>query len=102
MAKLVALYKHPANAAAFDSYYYSTHVPIAKKIDGLRGYEVSAGPVATPQGPSPYHLVAILDFDSMNAIQQALTSPEGAATAADLANFAQAGVDLLIFDTKEI
>lgn len=102
MAKLIALYKKPANAEAFDSYYYSKHLPIAKKIASLKRYEVSVGPVATPQGESPYHLVATLSFDSMDAIQQALTSREGMATAADLANFAQAGVDLLVFDTKEI
>jgi uncharacterized protein (TIGR02118 family) len=102
MAKLVALYKKPANTTAFDSYYYSTHVPLAKTIAGLRRYEVSVGPVATPRGGSPYHLAAILGFDSINAIQQALTSPEGKATAADLANFAQAGVDLLVFDSKDI
>ena len=32
----------------------------------------------------------------------ALRSPEGQATAADLGNFAQAGVDLLLFESKEI
>ena len=102
MAKLVALYKKPADVAAFDAYYYSTHVPLAKKIAGLRRYEVSVGPVATPQGESPFHLVAVLGFDSMNALQQALGSPAGQATAADLANFAQAGVDLLVFDSKDV
>ncbi len=102
MAKLVALYKQPADIAAFDSHYFSKHIPIAKKIPGLRGYEVSSGPVATPAGKSPFHLVALLSFDSVAAIQQGLASPEGAAAAADLANFAQAGVDLLIFDTKEV
>ena len=50
MAKLVALYKKPANVAAFDNYYYKTHLPIAKKVPGLRGYEVSTGVVGTPQG----------------------------------------------------
>ncbi|MEP7084837.1 MAG: EthD family reductase, partial [Betaproteobacteria bacterium] len=50
----------------------------------------------------PFHLIALLEFDSMSAIQQALGSPEGAATAKDLGNFAQAGVDLLVFDTKSI
>ena len=102
MAQLVALYKKPANPADFDRYYYSTHVKIAKKIPGLRGYRVSTGAVATPQGDSQYHLVAILSFDSMAAIQQALGSPEGQATAGDLANFAQAGVDLLVFDSKDV
>jgi len=101
MAKLVALYKKPTDAAAFNAYYYSTHVQIAKKISGLRRYEVSAGPVATPQGDSMYHLAAILSFDSMAAIQQALNSPEGQAAAGDLANFAQAGVELLIFESKD-
>ncbi|WP_454738089.1 EthD family reductase [Cupriavidus necator] len=102
MAKLVALYKKPADKAAFDSHYFSKHIPIARKIPGLRGYEVSSSPVGTPAGESSFHLVALLSFDSLEAIQQGMASPEGAATAADLANFAQAGVDLLIFDTKEV
>ena len=32
MAKVIALYKHPADPAAFDSYYFKKHVPITKKI----------------------------------------------------------------------
>lgn len=77
-------------------------MPLAKTLPGLRRYDVSNGPVGTPAGDSPLHLVAILEFASLEAIQSALASPEGAATAGDLANFAQAGVDLLIFDTKEV
>jgi uncharacterized protein (TIGR02118 family) len=46
-------------------------------------------------------MIALLIFDSGNAIQQALASPEGQAAAADLANFAQAGVELLVFDSRE-
>ena len=102
MAKLIALYKKPADAAAFDAYYYSTHVPLAKTLPGLRSYEVSTGSIGTPAGEAPLHLVAILGFDSMAAIQAALTSPQGVATAGDLGNFAQAGVDLLMFDTKAV
>ena len=102
MAKLIALYKKPADVKAFDNYYFSRHVPLAKTITQLRRYEVNEGPVTTPDGGAPYHLAAILTFDSMAAMQQALTSPEGQATAADLANFAQAGVELLIFDSREI
>jgi uncharacterized protein (TIGR02118 family) len=102
MASVIALYKKPADPAAFDAYYYGTHVPIAKTLPGLRSYTVSAGPVSAPEGAAPLHLVAILGFDSMAAIQGALVSPEGAATAADLGRFAQAGVDLLMFETREI
>jgi uncharacterized protein (TIGR02118 family) len=102
MAKVIALYKKPTDPAAFDAYYYAKHVPLAKTLPGLRRYEVSKGAVGTPGGESPLHLVAILDFASMAAIQAALTSSEGVATAADLGNFAQAGVDLLMFDTREV
>ena len=37
-----------------------------------------------------------------DAIRRALASPEGQATAGDLPNFAQAGVELLVFDSKDI
>jgi len=102
MAKVLALYKKSADPAAFDADYFGTHVPLAKTLPGLRGYQVSNGPVGGGAGDSGLHLVAVLDFDSMAAIQAALTSPEGAATAGDLANFAQAGVELLMFDTREV
>jgi uncharacterized protein (TIGR02118 family) len=102
MAKIVVLYKPPANPAAFDDYYFGKHVPLAKTIPGLTKYEVNAGPVASAAGASAYHLVALLSFGSMDALQQGRGSPQGQATAADLANFAQAGFDLLVFDTKEV
>lgn len=102
MARLLVMYSKPADAAAFDAYYFGRHVPLAKTIPGLRSYEVNAGPVGTPQGPSPHYLIAILTFDSMAAIGAAFASKEGQATAADLANFAQAGVEMAMFDTREV
>jgi uncharacterized protein (TIGR02118 family) len=82
--------------------YFSKHVPLAKTIPGLRSYEVSASPVATPQEPSPYHLIATLTFDSMEAIGAAFASSEGQATTADVAKFAQAGVQMLMFDIRAV
>src|SRR5260221_14339190 len=102
MATVIALYKKPADAATFDKYYYSTHVPLAKTLPGLRSYAVSTGAIGSPAGEVPFHLVAILTFDSMAAIQAALVSPQGVATAGDFGNFAQAGVELLMFDTKQV
>jgi uncharacterized protein (TIGR02118 family) len=102
MAKLIALYKQPADAAAFDRHYTTTHIPLAKKVAGLRRYEISSGPVDTPGGESPLRLVAILTFDSKQAIIDGLGTPEGQAAVDDLGKFAQAGVDVLIFDSKEV
>jgi uncharacterized protein (TIGR02118 family) len=102
MAQLLVLYKTPTDPAAFDAYYAQTHIALAKKIPGLKKYEISQGSVATPAGPSGIHLVATLTFDSMAAIQAGLGSAEGQAAAGDLPNFASGGVDLLMFDTKEV
>jgi uncharacterized protein (TIGR02118 family) len=100
MAQLVVMYKTPKDPAAFDKHYFEIHVPLAKKTPGLTKYEVSRGPVATPAGPSAYHLLALLHYDDVAAIQKALASAEGQAAVADLQTFATGGVDILIFDTR--
>jgi uncharacterized protein (TIGR02118 family) len=102
VARLLVMYKTPKDAAAFDKYYFDKHVPLAKKIPGIRKYEVSKGTVATPAGPSGLHLVAILHFDDMAAIQRAFASPEGQAAADDVATFATGGVDMYLFDDRTV
>ncbi|MBV8106002.1 MAG: EthD family reductase [Hyphomicrobiales bacterium] len=102
MALLIAVYKTPKNAAAFNDYYFSKHVPLAKTVPGLRGYQVSDGAVGLPVDPGAIHLVAMLEFDNVEAIGKALASPEGQATAGDLGNFADGGVDLIVFNTKSV
>ena len=102
MAQVIAIYKTPADTAAFDAYYHATHLPLAKTMPGLRSYQISVGKVSTAPGGNAPYLVALLGFDSMEAIGAALNSPQGQATAADLGNFAQAGVDLLMVDTREV
>ena len=102
MAEVLVLYKTPKDAAAFDKYYAETHIPLAKKMPGLRKYLVSQGPVATPAGPSGIHLVAVLSFDSMAAVQKAFGSAEGQATAADVPKFASGGADIMFFDTRDV
>ena len=52
MAEVLVTYKTPKDTAAFDKYYAETHIPLAKKMPGLRKYQVSKGAVATPAGPS--------------------------------------------------
>ena len=102
MARLVVMYRTPKDAAAFDKYYFETHIGIAKKIPGLKKYEVSQGPVVTPAGPSGLHLIATLHFDDLAAIQRAFASAEGQAAAADVQTFATGGVDMFLFDSREI
>ena len=63
-------------------------------------FAVTRGDVRGMAGKHGACLVAILEFDSLAAIQAATASPQGQATAADLANFAGAGVDIMIGETR--
>ena len=102
MARLVVMYKTPQDQAVFDKHYFEKHIPLAKTIPGLRKYEVSQGPVGTPAGPSSCHLIATLHFDDMASIQRAFSSPEGRAAAADVQGFATGGVEMYIFDNRDV
>lgn len=99
MAKLLVLYNKPADPAAFDAHYQGTHAPLVRKVPGLRSFTISKNPVSAPRGEPAYYQVVELNFDSLEALQAGLGSPEGAATARDLRNFAGAGVTMLIYDT---
>ncbi len=102
MAKLFAIYQQPVDTAAFDAYYFNKHVPLAKTIPGLRSYEVTRGDVMGMAGKHGVYLVAILEFESMAAIGAAMASSQGQATAADLAHFATAGVEIMMGDTRMV
>jgi uncharacterized protein (TIGR02118 family) len=58
--------------------------------------------VATPAGPSNNHLIALLHYGDVAAIQKGFASPEGQAAVADVQNFATGGVDILMFDTRPV
>lgn len=100
MAKLFVTYQQPADPAAFDAHYAEKHVPLVKAIPGLRQFELSSGDVKHVAGREGIYLIATLEFDSVAAIQAALATPQGQAAAGDLANFAGAGVDLMMSETK--
>jgi len=102
MTRRLVLYNHPADTAAFDEYYFGTHIPIASKLPGLRSCIVSSEPPRLMAGNQAPYLIAELEFDSMADVQAAMGSAVGQATVADLANFAQAGVAVLTFDTRRV
>jgi uncharacterized protein (TIGR02118 family) len=100
-AQVLELYNVPADPTAFEQYYRGTHIPIAKRIPGLRSYVINKGPLASAGG-APYYLVAVLSFDSMDAIQAAMRSLEGQAMLADVPNFATGGVTIVMYETETV
>ena len=104
MARMVVIYPTPKDIEAFDRHYFEIHVPLAKKIPGLRKYEVSYGPIATPVGASNIHRIGTLYFDDLAAIEKAFASPEGKAAGADRRIYApdDSGVQMFLFDNREV
>lgn len=102
MIRLLVLYGHPKDPEAFDRYYESIHVPLAKRMQGLRKWTI--GKVAgTPDGAaSPYYYIADLYADSREAIEAILASPEGQAAVADVPNYATGGVTFLYTEIEEV
>lgn len=104
MARMVVIYKTPPDPKAFDQHYFDVHIPLAKKLPGLRRYDVSRGPILTPAGGATPYLIGTLHFDDMAAIRNAFASPEGQVCAADRRLFAPNDTDLqmYLFDTHDV
>ncbi len=102
MYQLTALYNHPEDVAAFDTYYDDVHAPLARKIPGILRYTVNRpGPDADGNKPS-YHLVAVIDFADEATFGAGFGGAEGQAAVADLPNFAGAGVTILTGPSTEV
>jgi uncharacterized protein (TIGR02118 family) len=103
MIKYVALYKQPADAAAFEKAYFESHKPLIDKVPGLVRQEI--GKVTRMFVPGffgenePY-LIAELYFESKDAMKAAFASPEWQASGANLTEIG--GMDLVAMFSAEV
>jgi len=104
MARMVVIYRTPKNVEAFDRHYFDVHIPLAKKLPGLRKYEISDGPVAVLAGSSDVYLIGTVHFDDLAAMKKAFASPAGQAAAADRQVYApdDTGVQTFLFEDREV
>ena len=108
MVKLIALFRKPAanpagtpaDTAAFDSHYHDVHLPLIRKMPGLRKLEVTKI-TGAPIGETKFHVMAEMYFDSADALNASSASPEGKAAARDLMSFAADTVMLFIGEVAE-
>jgi uncharacterized protein (TIGR02118 family) len=99
MHRLLVLYPTPTDPDHFRSYYEETHLPLAAKMPGLRGYRYGFD-VAAGEGESPYFCVFEGDFDDAATMDAAFASPEGEAALADIPNYATGGAVALNFEVR--
>jgi uncharacterized protein (TIGR02118 family) len=94
--KLMVLYTRPDDPDAFDQHYFGTHMPLVAKIPGLDRVETGRFVAALDGGGETYYRAAELHFADRAALDAALGSPEGRATAADYQQIAPPGSRMFV------
>lgn len=91
MTRLLVLYPPPKDANEFERRYRKEHAPMVRdKMAGLRKF--SAGRVVgAPGGAPPFARVAELQFDSRQALDAALASPDGQSVVAHALDISTGG-----------
>ncbi len=102
MIRLLVLYGHPKDPAAFDAYYQEAHIPIAKRMKGLKKWTVGKVSGSADGSSPPYYYVADLYMESREEFEALLASPEGQAAVADVPNYATGGVTFLYTEIEEV
>ena len=99
MHKIVVLYPSQPDPEAFKKYYLETHLPLVRKMPGLKGFRYSFD-VEGVGAPSPYFCIFEADFENGAALGAAMGSPEGQAVAGDVPNFAPVAPTLLNYPVE--
>lgn len=92
--RLLVLYRPPADPAQFRDHYARVHLPLVQALPGLRASRHSYDVEGVGEA-SPFFCVFEAEFDDAAALAAAMRSPEGAAVAADVPNYATGGVQIL-------
>ncbi|WP_152362395.1 EthD family reductase [Microlunatus speluncae] len=102
MYKLVVLYRTPDSPPDFDRYYNETHIPIAKGMRGLTRWTVTKFEPAPDGTPPEFYYAAELYAETRADLEAILTSEEGEAAWADVANFASGGAVRLFGPEEDV
>lgn len=92
--KLIALYKQPEDSEAFDKRYFEGHVPLVEKVPGLTQTVITK--FKKTLAGDGFYLMAEMIFADKEAFNNAMRSPEMAATGKDINEFAGHLMTLMI------
>ena len=98
MHKLIAIYVRPADPVRFRNYLVEKHLPLVARFPGLQAMHYS---VAIDAGEDDKAFAVVeCEFADEKAMRNALSSPEGETAAADVKNYATAGVSILTYEPR--
>jgi uncharacterized protein (TIGR02118 family) len=96
--KLIALYKHPSDLAAFDEAYFKTHLPLIEKVPGIQKTVITR--INRTVMGEGFYLMAEMYFADADALKTGMRSPEMAAAGENLNSFA-GGLATLMFGEEQ-
>jgi uncharacterized protein (TIGR02118 family) len=102
MIRVLALHNTPVELSSYDDYYVNVHMPLVRRIPGVRNIRYGRVIRAADGGPAPYFLISDVYFDDEAALQVAIESPEMAEAFADVPNFATGGATIMICEAEDI
>jgi len=78
MYKVVAFWgsPKPSDVVAFEQYYWDTHVPLARKVPGMRKLVLTRTDAGLEGADPPFYRVAELLFDNPEALKAANESSQ--------------------------
>lgn len=98
--KLMLLFNKPQDVEAFETEWSEHFVALAERMPGIRRIgviRIAGGPEADPD----LHMIHEFFFDNADALESAMTSPEGQAAGKALMSFASASVEILFAEHME-
>lgn len=104
MAKLVVLYGHPRDPAAFEEYYAKRHLPFASenmpRVTDAENLKIlgSVPDSNEDDHEAPYYRISQMTYDNVEDLRAGISSQQGTSVLADLENFATGGATVLIAD----
>lgn len=85
MAKMIVIYDQPKNKEGFDKYYNEVHIPMVEKVPNVKGAKVQHVLQAMNTDDKLY-LIAEIEFESTEILNQSFATPEFQAVQADVVN----------------
>ena len=93
---LTVVYQRPDDPEHFKRYYAETHIPLVRKLPGLKSLHYAYPAALGDAGGTPFCIFQAF-FESAEAMGQAMQSDAGKKVAADVPNYAPKGATLFHF-----